>query len=257
MNVRLLFLLAVMVTAAALPASADEAANRWITKARSFLGSEQALNSVKSLHFEGSFAGTEQVPDPTDAKKTIEQPVRVGIDIIFQSPMQQRQTLKSEKIERVSALDGYDGWERVAQVSGNNAARLTLLDVGSIKRLRATTIENLSFYSPSQSTGRTIQFLGDVAVDGIDCAKLSFTHTDSIVFIRFFDKATGRLVKTEIEGGGEIREEGEMVVNGIRFPRKIMNKSVSGRVTSITFDKVTVNASFPPETFAVPSFQAK
>src|SRR6187551_29081 len=108
-----------------LPALRADEADPWLAKARSYLGTEQALNAVKSLHFQGSFAGTEQVPDPADAKKTIEQPVKVGIDIIFQAPMQQRQILRSEKIERLTALDGYDAWERVAETNGTGAARLT------------------------------------------------------------------------------------------------------------------------------------
>ena len=69
--------------------------------------------------------------------------------------------------------------------------------------------------------------------------------------------ASGRLVKTEIEGGGEIREEGEIVVEGIRFPKTVVNKSVTGRVTAITFRKVSVNVPFPPEIFAVPSIPSR
>jgi hypothetical protein len=239
-----------------LPAAGADDVGPWIAKARAYLGTEQALNSVRSLHFQGSFAGTEQVPDPADPKKTIEQPVKVGIDIAFQAPMQQRQVLKSDKLERVTALDGYDAWERVAETGGKGAARLTLLDGPSIKRLRATTIENLSFYSNRSSDSRKIRLDGDVTVDGVECVKVVFTHSDSIAFIRFFEKATGRLVKTEVGGGGEIREEGEIIVNGVRFPRKVMNKSLNGRMTTITFDKITVNEAFPVSTFAVPTFQA-
>ena len=241
-----------------LPAVADDSdAGPWIAKARAYLGTEQALNSVRSLHFQGSFAGTEQVPDPADAKKTIEQPVKVGVDIVFQAPMQQRQILKSEKIERITTLDGYDAWERVADAGGKGAARLTLLDGAGIKRLRATTLENLSFYSNRGGDSRQIKLEGDATVDCVECVKVSFAHTDSIVFNRYFEKATGRLVKTEINGGGEIREEGEIIVNGVRFPRKVLNQAQGGRLATITFDKVTVNEVFPVETFAVPAFQAK
>jgi hypothetical protein len=239
-----------------LPVAAADEADAWIARARSYLGTEQALNAVRSLHFQGSFAGTEQVPDPADPKKTIEQPVKVGIDIAFQAPMQQRQILKSDKLERVTALDGYDGWERVSEAGGKGAARLTLLDGPSIKRLRATTVENLSFYSNRGSGTRRVRLDGDATVDGIECVKVAFVHSDNIAFIRFFDKSTGRLVKTEVGGGGEIREEGEIIVSGVRFPRKVMNKSLNGRVTTITFDKITVNEVFPANTFAVPSFQA-
>src|SRR6478609_2996660 len=161
MSPRHFTVIAATVLLAVLPGRADEAADRWVAKARSYLGSEAALDAVRSLHFQGAFAGTEQVPDPADPAKTIEQPVRVDIDIIFQRPMQQRQMLRSDRIERVTALDGYDAWERVVDLSGKNGPRVTLLDAGSIKRLRATTVENLSFYSEKQSGSRQVQFLGE------------------------------------------------------------------------------------------------
>jgi hypothetical protein len=86
---------------------------------------------------------------------------------------------------------------------------------------------------------------------------MSFTHSGGVVFVRYFEKATGRLVKTETENGTEIREEGEMIVNGVRFPKRVINKAPNGNVTAISFDKVVLNEVFPSETFAVPSLQAK
>jgi hypothetical protein len=257
MRHRLLSAWAAAVLLAGTSVRADEAADRWVAKARAYLGTEAALNAVHSLHLHGSFAGTEQAPDPDDAKKTVEQPVRVSIDIIFQEPMQQRQILRSDRIERVTGLDDYDAWERVADLTGKNNARLTLLDAASIKRLRATTIENLSFYGNRGAGSRQVRFLGEQTVDNVACVKLSFTHGGSIVFLRYFEQATGRLVKTEVEGGGEIREEGEMTISGIRFPKKVINKSPAGRSTTITFDQVTVNENFPAETFTVPAIVIK
>ena len=96
----------------------------------------------------------------------------------------------------------------------------------------------------------------DATIDGIVCAKISFIHSDNIVFHRYFDKGTGRLVKTETANGGEIREEGVLKVDGIRFPKKIINKASTGQVTTIVFDEIVLNESFPPSHFAVPSFQS-
>jgi hypothetical protein len=211
------------------------------------------LDAVRSLRFQGSFEGTEQVADPADPKKLVERPVRVAIDIIFQQPMQQRQVIRSDRVERVTVLDGYDAWEQVVDLSGKNKTRVTLLDTMSIKRLRATTIENLSFYSDRQSSMREVRFLGEETVDGVICGKLSFVHASGIVFLRYFDRASGHIVKTVVEGGGEIREEGELIVNGVRFPQKVINTAPNGRSTTITFDKVTVNDTFTPDNFAVPS----
>lgn len=241
---------------AVLPASA-ETAEAWVAKARAFLGSESALNAVKSLHFEGTVDATERVADPADSSKTIERPIRLAIDIVFQKPMQQRQIIRSDKIERTTSLDGYDAWEKVSDRTNQNPPRILLLDPASIKRLRATTIENLSFYSNQGQDSRQVRLLGDAKVEGIACVKLSFTHSSNIVFIRYFDKSTGRLVKTEVDSGGEIREEGEMMVSGIRFPRKVVNKTAAGQVTVISFNKVTVGERFSADAFTVPSMQSR
>lgn len=253
MKLRRLSAIAAAVLMVVLPIRADDVANQWVAKARAYLGSNAALDAVHSLRFQGSFAGTEQVPDPNDSKKMIEQPVQVAIDIIFQQPMQQRQVIRSDRVERVTALDGYDAWEQVVDLSGKNKPRVTLLDAMSIKRLRATTVENLSFYADRLASMRQVRLLGEETVDGVICGKLSFTHASGITFIRYFDRASGRIVKTVVEGGGEIREEGEMIVNGIRFPQKVINTAPNGRSTTITFDKVTVNEPFAAESFAVPT----
>jgi len=252
MQVRCFSAFAVSALLAALSHAAAPT-DEWLAKARAYLGPESAINAVKSLHFEGTIDTVERVADPVDASKTIERPVRLTIDIVFQKPMQQRQILRSEKVERRTALDGYDGWEKVSDLANPGKSSLTLLDPTGIKRLRASTIENLSFYANHDQDSRQLHLLGDVTVDGVACVKISFTHGSGFVFVRSFDKATGRLVKTEIENGGEIREEGDMIVSGIRFPRKVLNKTANGRVTGISFDKVTVNESFPAEAFAVPT----
>ena len=252
MTARRFYVLATLAAMGVLTAAAADPADEWVAKARAFLGAESALNAVNSLHFEGAIDTVERVPDPTDASKTIERPLRLAIDIVFQKPMQQRQILRSDKIERTTALDGYDGWERVSDRTGQTKPRIILLDPTNIKRLRATTLENLSFYAKPDQDSRQVRLLGDVTLDGLAGVRLSFTHSNGIVFFRSFEKSTGRLIKTEIQNGGEIREEGEMFVNGIRFPRKVLNKSADGRVTVITFDKVTVGERFPAEAFAVP-----
>jgi hypothetical protein len=252
MSVRRLYALAVFALLVVRPARADPA-DEWVAKARAFLGADSALNAVKSLHFEGSIDTMERVADPADATKTIERPLHLSIDMVFQKPMQQRQILRSEKVERTTTLDGYDGWERVSDRSGQTKPRIFLLDPANIKRLRAATIENLSFYAKLDHNSREVRLLGDVTVDGLPCVKMAFKHSNSIAFFRTFEKSTGRLIKTEIQNDGEIREEGEMFVGGIRFPRKMLNRTAEGRITVITFEKVTVGERFPAEVFSFPS----
>ena len=77
------------------------------------------------------------------------------------------------------------------------------------------------------------------------------------MFYRFFDLATGKVVYSETETGSTIREHGEIIVNGVRFPKSIVtvSKNPAGQPQSvtITFDKITINETFPPNFFSVPS----
>ncbi len=224
-----------------------------LAKARAFVGTDAALNAIKSVHYTGTLVTV----SPTDASKE----TRAAIEIIFQKPDQQRITATSDATIETTALDGYDGWQRVQDVKDTSKWRQTLLGTDQIKRLRANTWENLSYFVGIERVGGKLEDLGSKTIDGITCQGISFIHAPHIIFNRYFDVATGRLVLTETETGGTIREQGEMVVNGVRFPRSIITatKNAKGETQTVTinFDKVTVNETFPTTQFAVPSLSAK
>jgi outer membrane lipoprotein-sorting protein len=221
-----------------------------IAKARAFLGSESALNAVKSVHYLGVLTSA----DPTD--KT-----QVSIEIIFQAPYQQRIEAKSGNNLEITSLDNYDAWQRAQDPNDPTRWKLTLLGKEELKRLRANTWQNLAFFRGIERAGGKVIDQGDATVEGIVCRKVAFVHDDDIVFYRYFEQATGRLVLTETESGGSIREKGEIVVNGVRFPKTIINTSkhdaTSTQTITINFSQITVNETFPDSVFAIPSLSAK
>lgn len=234
-------------------AFADARTDLWIGKARAAVGPESALETVQSIHFSGTFTTTEKEPVNGDANNLKDVNVVLAIDIVFQKPYQQRITRRSNTVVETTALDGYDAWVRRADATDDKKWQLSLLDAQQVKRLRANTWENLFFYRGIEKRGGKVEFGGDVTVDGKDCVKLTFTHAENIVFTRYFEKATGRLVRTETESGGEIREDGEIRAGGLRFPRTLINKAPNGQIATITFDSVKINEPFPTDTFAVPT----
>jgi hypothetical protein len=242
MKVGTIYAFVVSVVLCALPASAD-APDRWIAKARAFLGNEEALNAITSIHFRGTMEASGDIKLPAE--------------IVFQKPYRQRITLRGAKVIEVTALDGYDAWQKRINAENPVQWQMVLLDALQVKRLRANTLENLSFYSARELKDCTIQMGGEVDVDGVPCVKLVFSHVGGVSFQRFFEKSTGRLVKTITENGTEIREEGELLAGGVRFPRRVINKAPNGNVTAISFDKVVVNEDFPADIFAVPSLQSR
>ena len=221
-----------------------------IAKARAAVGTEASLVALRSVHYTGTLEskGTDEKGQPTD--------VKVSIEIIFQKPSQQRIVATSaDKIE-ITTLDGYDGWQREQDPKDSARWRMALLAKEQIKRLRANAWENLFFYSGIDRVGGQITDLSTADVDGTTCRKLCFDHGDHIIFYRYFDEKTGRLMLTETESGVRILERDEMAVEGIKFPRKIITESKlpggATRTVTIVFDKITVNESFADSLFAVP-----
>lgn len=218
-----------------------ETVEQWIAKARARFGSESVLNGVTAIHFFGQLE--------TDAT------TKMPVDIVFQKPLQQRITIRGPKVIEITTLDGYDAWQKRTNAENRAQWQVTLLDAGQIKRLRAQTWDNLNFFTGIEKMGGTVRLGGDATVDGVDCVKLVFTYLQNMVLTRYLEKSTGRLVKTETENGTEIREEGEQIVSGIRFPRKLVNKEAGGKVITFSLDQVVVNEAVPASEFAVPSLQ--
>lgn len=229
-------LAAALLTAATLSGATDSEAI--ITKARAYLGSEHALDSVKALRFSG------KIVEGAD--------VRGSIVITLQKPHRQRieRTIGTER--EVTALDEFDAWTRSEDLNAPEDWRLTLLDSEHIKRLQANNVENLNFFRGAERRHGTVEMRGEESLDGTACVKVAFVHGPEIEFIRFFDKATGRLVMTETEKGGQIRERGEQVISGIRFPTSL-ESSFNGRTVIITFESIEVNGEYPDSLFSVPS----
>ena len=230
--------LAALLLASTLPLAA-QTADEWIARARARLGSESVLQGVTSVHF----TGTIEI-DGANAR---------AIDIVFQKPIRQRITVTGPELVEVIALDDYDGWSQRTNPKNPAQWQRTLLDAPQIKRLRAQAWDNLNFFRGIEKIRGSVRLDGEATVDGVTCVKLVFTYYDRIQLIRYFDKATARLVKTETEAGVEIREEGELMAAGIRFPKKVSNREKSGKTVTMTFDKITLNEVRPTSDFAVPA----
>lgn len=223
--------------------SAGEAVNLDIlAKARAYIGPSEKLDAVTSIHYRGTLTAP-------DGKK-------LAIDIVFQKPYQQRIAATGADSIEITALDGYDGWQRFQDAKDPGRWRQTLLNPDQIKRLRANTIESLGFYSGPGDFG-SVTDLGMATVEGKNLRKISFRHAKDIIFHRFFDPVTGKLVRTETEQGGLIVEQGEIYAEGLRFPKQIVTttKTPDGKQQSITIDidMVEVNKAFAASLFAVPS----
>ncbi len=213
-----------------------------IAKARAYLGPEEALEAVRTVRFVGNLTTGD------NRKATFE--------IIFQKPYRHRIVTSTAEQREITALDGYEAWQRYEDLKDPDRWRMSLMVKEQVKRLRANTWENLAFYRGLERKGGRVEDLGPTEVNGRKAQKISFIHDTGSVFTRTFDLETGKLLMTENETGGTIREEGEILAGGIRFPQRILTQTTleGGKLRSVTleFTSITINESFADELFAVP-----
>jgi outer membrane lipoprotein-sorting protein len=242
MKVRFFAVFAFLLTLSTSLAGAAPA-DQWIAKARAYVGTEGALDSVRSMHITGTLEN--------------EAGAKVPVDIICQKPNQRIIKLSFEKSVQQTTLDGYDGW--LSNRDSVNPAnwQLRLMDGAQIKRIRADNAETLNFFKGIEQHGGKVEFMGDATMEGHDTVKLAYIYGPGIIFYRYIDKATGRQVLVETESGVTIHEEGELIVDGIRFSKRIINRSADGKANILTIEKLTLNEDFPASLFAVPALITK
>jgi hypothetical protein len=215
--------------------------------ARAYLGPESTLEGIESIHFVGSVRRVD--PDAVGTP-----PVVVALDMIFAKPLRQRLVITGPKASRTTVLDGYDAWDLVQETADPSKFRLTWLTAAEIKTLRANTWENLYYFRAPD--GGVVEDKGPETIDGVPCERVDFTHGPGILYERYFDTDTGRLVLT-VKGPEKIRESGEIRADGVRFAKTIVSttRAPSGKdiVTTVTFDSVTLNETLRAGLFSVPS----
>jgi outer membrane lipoprotein-sorting protein len=241
---RLLGILCAAISVVSMSTAAEPAI---IAKARAALAPDSVLDAVKSIHYRGTLSVTNS-SDPTKE-------VREKVEIFLEKPAHQRIVLTSDDTIEVSALDGYDAWRRTTSVKDPSKWQQSQMSAEQIKQLRADVWQNLSFFRGIEQQGGRVEDQGPATIDGIPCVKIAFYHSSAPApYFRFFNAATGKLVLTGTPENN-IREEGELVAGGIRFPKTIIITQVSGGQTlvrRITFDEITVNESLPAKLFSVP-----
>lgn len=217
-----------------------------IAKARAKLAPDTVLDAVSSIHY----VGTITAPDPANAGSELTQ----KIEIFLQKPTQQRIVVTSDQVIEISGLDGYDAWRRTIDAKDPSRWQQSQMGSEQVKQLRADVWENLAFFRGIERVGGWVRDEGLATVDGVACRKLAFHHSDELVYIRYFNEATGELVLTGTERNN-IRERGELMAGGIRFPALLeIAQAVNGEMTKRTlrFEKITVNEPLPASLFAVP-----
>ncbi|MGH8021777.1 MAG: hypothetical protein ACREIA_26545, partial [Opitutaceae bacterium] len=111
--------------------------------------------------------------------------------------------------------------------------------------------ENIGFFDGLPSARPDVELVAEETIDGVEVAKIAFNYAGDIQFLRTFEKATGRLIRTEMEDGGVLTENGEIIVQGVRFPKELVTKTPAGTST-VSFTRIQLNEPFEDSLFDVP-----
>lgn len=215
-----------------------------ITKARRFVGKERDLEAVRTL----TYRGTIEIAGATTVSGTLE--------LCLMKPDCQLSVRVLGDRRDTDGYDGNEGWVKTESVSKPALSTIDIISLKQLKRLRANVIENLWFYRGLEQFGGRVELRGETNFDGHEAVRVAFIHPGDFVFVRVFGKADGRLLATEGPEGELIREEGEMEVAGLRFPKRLRStgKMADGAEVTVTIDftEIKVNEPMTRAMFAVP-----
>jgi len=236
-----------LVAVASFAVAADEVDNEAlideiIQKARALRGSEADLKKVKSLAFKGSMLyGTGETG---------------SIELIYKKPYYHHLSSVVGTELEVSALDDSEAWLKSAHAATPDNWSLLILEADQVFNMRAKVGETLNFFARPTTRGSEVTYEGVEEIDGRSCHALLYYYGSGIWNLHYFDRETGDLVKIVNNKGIEFFEKGETIVDGVRFPKKLISVFYTerGRGTmEMSYTSVRVNEEYDKDLFAMPS----
>lgn len=221
--------------------SEEEIIQSTIKLARAYLGDSDKLDSIKSIRYKGSLmygsgsAGT--------------------IEMVYQEPLRHRMVAVVNNRKEVSALNGTEGWTTFERVGDSLPLGMEIFDPMRILIMQASARDALGFYKKPATRSGNIYYNGKVTFKGRECVVLTYDHGDGVAFRRFIDAETGKLHRTIDTRGVEFYEEGEIVVEGVRFPKKLITAhatAIGTQTMEFDFTSIELNRMLPASDFKMP-----
>lgn len=221
--------------------SDEEIIRSTIELARSYLGDSDKLDAIDCIRYKGSLLYS------TGDLGTIE--------MVYQKPMRQKMTAIVNTRKEVSVLDGSEGWTTFERVGDSLPLGMEIFDPIRILIMQSAVREAFGFYKNPSVRNGAIFYDGKESVKGRECVILTYEHGDGIAYRRFIDAETGQLRKMLDSKGVEYYEEGEIVVDGIRFPKKMVSTfstALGGQTMEFAYTSIKLNEKLPDSEFVMP-----
>lgn len=243
-QIRTLILLTITTVFAAMARSAEsdeEIIQSTIELARSYVGPDDKLDAIDSVHYKGSLLYS------SGDLGTIE--------MVYQKPMRHRMVAVIGGRREVSVLDGSEGWTTFERVVDSVPLSMEIFDPIRILIMQASAREAFNFFRKPDTRNGEIFYEGKETVNGRECNVLTYHHGDGIAYQRYIDAETGQVHKTLDSKGVEYLEEGELIVDGLRFPRKLVSTfstAIGDQSMEFAYSSITLNEKLPDSDFVMP-----
>ena len=211
-----------------------------IAQARAHIGSENAIKSVSTIHYTGTYEGAGE-----DNSGTLE--------IFLKAPNKQYLETRTPSLIEITANNDIEGYRKRINPEAPDEWAVNVLGYQELKTILVNSRENLNFFDRPSNPLATVEDLGLGEMDGKQAHILKYKYTRDIWYTRYFEIGTGRLLATENSRGLLVKEEGEIEVSGLKFPKQITTFLNGEQSSVVVFDKVEINIEIPDSRFELPS----
>lgn len=244
LSILLVFVGATFAVAAPSGLTVDQVLN----KARNHIGDEPTLNGVKSLSYKGSV----ELFIKDESKGGDAEPVVKKAQLIasYKRPYLQRVEVYTPDFVEVRAANQDVAW--VTRLTSNGIFAIDILPYAELRSMRANSNENLCFFLGVEKFGGKSTLEKDEVFEGVTCHVVNTDYDGKNIYRRYFDVATGKLVATRQPGDVVIKEEGQFLSGGIRFPKTLSTYKDGTLIHRFVFEQVQVNPEVADSMFERP-----
>lgn len=212
-----------------------------VALARAHMGGDAKLDAIQSIRFKGVLVyGNGQ-------SGTVES--------VFKKPNNYQFTSTIGGNRETSTLNSTAAWQKMENVQSPDAYRLNFYELDDMRHLQATIVDAFSFLKTPPTRNGRIEYLGTGKVEGKAAIVLAYYHNDSTWFRRYFDPETGRVMHMVNSKGVVYTYDGELELDGVKFPQKTIVRSVTQfgeQRMEISYASVETNIDIDMERFGLP-----
>jgi hypothetical protein len=213
-----------------------------IERARKVMGPESALGNIVTLRIEGQVK-------PSDPKL-----MPAKVILTARKPCSQRLEIYVDDILETTILHGGEA-VLIRSHEKEGLSQMRVLSDSERQCLEQSTRNMFNFYSPDLKNGELARYDGISRYRGKMCDLITYTCPGKTKILRYFSRKEAKLVATIREVSGEqveIVEEGDLFVDGVRFPRAQLYFQDRRPLHRMEVDKVLVNSVLKEGIFDIP-----